>query len=62
MMVKVRTKRKHGNGYGPKWLKNPGRIYEATARDAANLVHIGAVELAEGGSDEEGSDADDSQD
>lgn len=42
--MKVRTTRKHTNSYAPQFVKNPGRIYEPTDRDASYLI---AAELVE---------------
>ena len=42
--MKVRTTRKHSNPYAPQFVKNPGRIYEPTDRDASYLIAAGLVE------------------
>ena len=41
--MRVRTIMKHINRYGPQPVKNIGRIYEATDKDAANLIQTGRV-------------------
>lgn len=41
--MKVRTIRKHGNAYPPRYRKNIGRKYEVSERDGANLVAAGLV-------------------
>ena len=42
--MKVKTIRPHGNHYAPQYQKNRGRIYEASERDAKNLIATGLVE------------------
>jgi len=41
--MKVRTIRKHGNAYPPRYLKNVGRKYEVSERDGVNLMAAGLV-------------------
>ena len=42
--MKVRTIRKHSNAHGPVYVKHPGRKYEVSERDGANLIAAGLVE------------------
>ena len=42
--MKVRTIRKHSNAHGPVYVKQPGRKYEVTDREGANLIAAGLVE------------------
>lgn len=41
--MKVRTLRKHSNSHAPQYVKNPGRKYEVSERDARNLIAAGLV-------------------
>ena len=41
--MKVRTIRKHGNAYPPRYLKNIGRKYDVSDRDGARLIGLGLV-------------------
>lgn len=41
--MKVRTIRKHSNGFPPVYAKNIGRKYVAPDRDAKNLITAGHV-------------------
>lgn len=43
--VKVKTLKMHINGYPPVPVKNVGRHYMASARDAANLASAGTVQI-----------------
>lgn len=45
--MKVRTVRKHCNGYAPQWVKNPGRKYVLPDDVGANLIASGLVEVDE---------------
>ncbi|HEY8604722.1 hypothetical protein [Tsuneonella suprasediminis] len=42
--MKVRTIRKHGNSFGSVYVKNIGRKYEVSKRDAMRLIAEGLVE------------------
>lgn len=42
--MRVRTKRKHGNGYGDTYEKNPGKQYDVPDEAAAVLIDQGYVE------------------
>jgi len=46
-MVRVRTIRRHENGYPPQFEKNPGRTYEVPAGAEKSLIANGYVELAD---------------
>lgn len=54
--MKVRTIKKHGNSYPPQFIKNHGRKYEPSDRDAKNLIAAGLVEADEPQSDAVGED------
>lgn len=41
--MKVRTIRKHSNGFAPVYAKNIGRKYVAPDRDVQNLIAAGYV-------------------
>lgn len=41
--MKVRTVRKHSNGFKPVYVKNIGRKYELPDRDGNNLIIVGHV-------------------
>jgi len=43
-MMKVRTIRKHQNGYGDSFVKNLRRQYELPEREARGLIRAGLVE------------------
>lgn len=45
-MAEVRTIKRHGNSYAPKFTKHPGRIYDA-GRDTDRLIAEGLVEAVE---------------
>lgn len=42
--MKVRTIRKHSNAFAPVYVKNVGRKYDVSERDAKNLIAAGLVE------------------
>lgn len=42
--MRVKTLRKHINSHAPQPVKNVGRKYEVSDREAANLIAAGLVE------------------
>lgn len=42
--MRVKTLRKHLNSHAPQPIKNIGRKYEVSDREAANLIALGLVE------------------
>lgn len=45
--MKVKTIKRHGNAHEPQYVKNPGRKYEVSDREAENLIAAGLVERDE---------------
>ncbi len=41
--MKVKTLRQHTNAHRPTRVKNPGRIYEVSDEEAAQLIEAGFV-------------------
>ncbi|MFN6934937.1 MAG: hypothetical protein ACK4NZ_07275 [Tsuneonella sp.] len=41
--MRVKTLRKHANGFGPQYVKNVGRKYDAPETVARNLIATGLV-------------------
>lgn len=57
MMVTVKTRRRHSNAYGDRFVKHPGKVYELPIADAETLSAAGLVEpVAEDRADGSGGD------